>query len=560
MGEIKQLVILEYSTLFPGEDIPNVDDIIMSLSRNSIVNLVLVLTDLYSNASLECIDLFFHNKNSLSEIRRRIKKYCIPSINYIFLPLQTAIKILRKAMSLSPITEDNISQESELDFFKMILLINENEMKFCNASSVSRIIFMQELITYSSHASEDVYGVRSLLQLYMSYNFFMFLESMVESDDQLKDIYDHFLQQYGIKCGMDYILILFGVIALSKYKTGKLPKEVTSKLPLKYSQELIDALTIDLYGQTNEISTNRQRDNNIDYRNFRDKPFIKDKDGNYVVYWIEALIDRIYNSIYFDLLDIKRRFNIAYNKLPQLFTDQFVEKYFLHKLMKYANKENIYTAIYNTQDRENGKADYVLKHDKNIILFECKDVKISGEVIETHDAEQIIDEYKNKLFEETYIIRDGQKCYHREAKPKGIGQLVKYIKQVRNGDSYYEGMPDSIIYPVLILSDYKLLHRGFQQIADEWYEIGMANSKSQYDMPLIVMSFITLIKSYPLFSKYGFEKYFDDYRKYISSMTEHYKYITFDEYMQNDTEYMDISELRDEFHSAILINISPDEI
>ena len=38
-------------------------------------------------------------------------------------------------------------------------------------------------------------------------------------------------------------------------------------------------------------------------------------------------------------------------------------------------------------------------------------------------------------------------------------------------------------------------------------------SRSVNNRPLIVMSFITLIKYHDLFTKYGFESYFEDYYK-----------------------------------------------
>ena len=70
------------------------------------------------------------------------------------------------------------------------------------------------------------------------------------------------------------------------------------------------------------------------------------------------------------------------------------------------------------------------------------------------------------------------------------------------------------------------------------------------------MSFITLMKSYPLFRANGFEHYFDMYRMYIASAHNPAnldRYMTFDEYMQDFGEQMDIEELRNEFIEAISI-------
>jgi len=221
--------------------------------------------------------------------------------------------------------------------------------------------------------------------------------------------------------------------------------------------------------------------------------------------------------------------------------------------MHRANGQSLYKTKYNTTERENGKADYVLTRNNTTILFECKDIKIPGEIVESHDARLILDEYKNKLHKETYVTRHGgNREPTRNPRPKGVGQLIEYMKQVRNGDSYYEVDRDNTIYPVLVLLDSKLLQRGFQQIADGWYE--ERAEKNVNDKSLIVMSFITLIKSYPLFAKNGFEHYFERYRNFISSIQNPInlqKYMTFDDYMEAFGEPMNIDELRKEFIDAL---------
>ena len=76
--EDKIAIILEYSVVYPGESEPNVDDIIMHMSRHNIVNLVLVLTELYSSANISQIARFFSDQSVLNEIYSRIFRYCNP--------------------------------------------------------------------------------------------------------------------------------------------------------------------------------------------------------------------------------------------------------------------------------------------------------------------------------------------------------------------------------------------------------------------------------------------------------------------------------------------------
>lgn len=552
--EDKIAIILEYSVVYPGESEPNVDDIIMHMSRHNIVNLVLVLTELYSSANISQIARFFSDQSVLNEIYSRIFRYCNPYQEYIFLPLQTALRILRRAVALPYVAEDRLSSETELDLFKVILYINEQETKVDNMPRrLPEMVFVQSVVMYTSNATSAFHKERALLQAHASFEFFKFIESKIADDDNLKQIYDAFLQQYGIDCGLDYILTLFGICAMGKMKVGRIPL-IDNDPDRILSRSLIDALSLDLMTQISDTSS-LGRDNNADYRTFRNKPFICDINGGKVVYWMEALIDRMYNSLYFDFIDIKQRLHSDY-PLRELFTNDFAEKYLFQRLMSRANEQLLYKAKYNAPEHENGRADYVLTRNYTTILFECKDIKILGEIVESHDARLILDEYKNKLYMETYETRQGG-CREprKNPRPKGVGQLIEYMKQVRNGEAYYEVNRDCTLYPVLVLLDSKLLQRGFQEIADGWYE--ERENKTENDKPLIVMSFITLIKSYPLFARNGFEHYFDGYRDFISSIKnpiDLQKYMTFDDYMEAFGEPMDIDELRKEFMDALTMH------
>ena len=544
--------VLEYSVVYPYSPKPDVDDIIQHLSRNTIINLVLVLTKMYCNAGIDKISYFFSDRLVLNEIAYRINLYCNPNTEYVFLPLQTALRILRKAVALPYVENDQFASETEMQLFKAILCINEEEMHIKNMpNKVAEMVFIQSLVTNSSNTSDNLNKVRALLQSYSAYQFFKFLEAKIQTDSVLKQIYDTFLRSYGITNGMEYILTLFGIVTLTRGVVGKIPKSLAIDRDRILSRNLMDALTLDLSIHKDDRS-DTGRDNNIDYRTFRDKPFIRDLEGNYVVYWMEAVIDRMYNSLYFDFNDINNQLGLDY-PMRKLFTDEFAEKYLFHNLMSRTNTQGLYESKYNTIENDNGKADYVLKRNNTIILFECKDIRISGDIIESHDGKLIIEEFRNKFFSKTYNKSStGEKNLLKKPKAQGVGQLIEYMRQVRDGDSYYVGTKQSVIYPVLIVSDYKLLQRGIPQIMDEWY--AERKSKTHYDKPLVVMSFITLIKSYPLFARHGFECYFDRYRDFISKIqnpADLQRYMTFDDYMQDYGESMDISEIRDEFINDI---------
>jgi hypothetical protein len=182
------------------------------------------------------------------------------------------------------------------------------------------------------------------------------------------------------------------------------------------------------------------------------------------------------------------------------------------------------------------KIDDILYNDNHTLLFECKDIKINGALIETHDYSVIIDEYKNKLYEKTFKYQNGEKVMLSSPKPIGIGQLVENINNIRQGKYGDHNLPiTGIIYPVLVLSDYKILPIGFPDIANDWYCQGLeSHNLRENNKPLIIMSFITLIVYSNRFQEDGFDYYFEEYYKYIDSIdrTQPEHYISFDMFME----------------------------
>ena len=204
-------------------------------------------------------------------------------------------------------------------------------------------------------------------------------------------------------------------------------------------------------------------------------------------------------------------------------------------LIQQSNPEHLYNEINNSTD-ETGLTDYILYNDNHTLLFECKDIKINGALIETHDYSVIIDEYKNKLYEKTFKYQNGEKVMLSSPKPIGIGQLVENINNIRQGKYRDHNLPiTGIIYPILVLSDYKILPIGFPDIANDWYCQGLeSHNLRENNKPLIIMSFITLIVYSNRFQEDGFDYYFEEYYKYIDSIdrTQPEHYISFDMFME----------------------------
>jgi folylpolyglutamate synthase/dihydropteroate synthase len=112
-----------------------------------------------------------------------------------------------------------------------------------------------------------------------------------------------------------------------------------------------------------------------------------------MVYSIEFLIDKLFNSLYFEFIELNKQYNCHVN-VSDFFTYQFSELKLFNLLIQQSNPEHLYNEINNSAD-ETGLTDYILYNDNHTLLFECKDIKINGALIETHDYSVIID-YSHK--------------------------------------------------------------------------------------------------------------------------------------------------------------------
>ena len=260
------------------------------------------------------------------------------------------------------------------------------------------------------------------------------------------------------------------------------------------------------------------RCSNSDYRMLRDKPIIKLRNGDFFIYNIEFMLDRLFNSLYFEFKFLNQSAKLGID-IAKLFTETLSERIMFDMFMSQSINGKKSKGIseaecvenYKKKDNELGAPDYIVMEGNDVLLFECKDIRISGEVIETHDYEAIINEYKNKLF----YKRGNKNKLHKI----GITQLTGHIESIRKGKFNWCSVDkDTDIYPVLVLSDYKNVKMGFNAISNEWYqsslnELGVVNDKNKL---LIVLSFITLFKYNHLFKKNGFKYYFDLYINSVS--------------------------------------------
>lgn len=521
--KIKQL--LEYHVFF-GEDVKDVsiEELISIIPREMLFNFVGVLNNKYGNATLDKLGLFFsprsvNNRRLIFHKVAQLKKEN-PQREFIFCSDVTCMEIMRYAFAYSPVDlQLNLNEErGEMLFFKLLLAINEQIVAYkpIENNSISKMCFMLSSINSTIH-SESVQDVRDriALQIELAVYFFKFLLR----SEKYRDLYNMFLSCHHIDCWEDYIITIYGILAAGHFKSGRIEKNLRIDVDNLITKEVLSSISLPYNTIVNYSAVDKNdRNSNTDYRVFRDKPVITLENGDFFIHNIEFMIDRLFNSLYFEFKSYNQHSESKID-ITELFTDKFAERLFFDTYLKNCINRKCCQSIseeecrmkYTKRDNELGAPDYIIKEKDSLLLFECKDIRISGEIIEMHDYEQLIQEYKNKLFKKPDKRKDKT---HRI----GITQLTGHVEAIRKTNFNWCKVDKNIrIYPVIVLSDYKNLRMGFNVLANEWYQssIEELGVKNENNKPLIVMSFITLFKYHNLFKKNGFKYYFDLYIKSI---------------------------------------------
>ena len=241
---------------------------------------------------------------------------------------------------------------------------------------------------------------------------------------------------------------------------------------------------------------------------------VRIKEGQYLIYSFHLLLERLYSSLFFDIKDGFKDAFWFYNK-------EFVERRLFQPAVLAALSE--YTSFFlpsesdvkalNAPTETDGQPDFYIREDYNIILFECKAVRIKGEVKDKSDITELLNLLKEKLYQSTQNT-DKSRKNKKKSEDLGVKQLVNQMKLIDEDIFLHDkNIPDEVAYyPVLVLEDTHLVIPGISSIINSWYK-DLINKELPDQMchPIVVMSINTLIIYNHIFARFGFHKIFDSY-------------------------------------------------
>ena len=526
---IRQL--LEYSLLYPGKKI-DLHEEIRNYSRNTILKMALVLEKnygLYQLSDLEAKPFFSYDSDLLQDRMRRISQLLQKSgispdlVSYAC--ERTILELLKLAFSV-PVNDCGDKYDdlvSEVKLFDLLLAINEQKITVYSPgrNGPPRLDQLMYAGLYGANEFTN-YDARLLLaeQMYYAQTFFEFITSRRDYED----FYQCFLNIFQIdhwKVFYKSVVLLAVQTILEGLGTFNLERNDPNKL---INQNVLSRISIN---ENETIAYEENTDLNRDFVRFRSHPVIEMSNGDYMLFNQKLMIERLYNGIYFDLLTCQNELKYNGKTYNQFFKEIFVEKYLFDKTMLTCIADNridtclpsrslIEQTDYVDRKEDVDQPDFYIREGNSLFIFECKAVKLNGDLKSSVDNDTIIDELKNKLLLKRWKISSGEKRNLANPKPEGVGQLTNHILKLEaNTFKWEQSRPDDpVYYPILVLESDELMQLSLSALLNEWYDElldtnQMINKKRC--QPVIVLTIKTLFLYSDLFYENGFKYYIDSF-------------------------------------------------
>ena len=527
-------MLLEYSSLFPHIEL-HIHEEIRNFPREQLVKIVLVLGRNYGTYKISDLKekpFFSYSTDSYRDRMERIATYIVQKgyspdkVSYAC--ERTLLEFLKLVFSAVPKDSHTTYEDwdAEVKIFDILLAINEQKVTPYKGSK-SEPNNLAQMMYVSMYATNEFanFNWKFVLaeQMFYARTFFEFITSR----SVYSTFYQCFLSQFRICNWIEY----FRTVALLSAQVGQNGVGVFSlennDPEQLMNKEVLSQIAVD---ELETISaSDDDNDENRDFVVFRSRPIIHMQDGTYMIYNAHLVIERLYNSIYFDLLPYQKELTYNGKTYSQFYKEVFIEKYLLDNTLLscidenrldvcFPNVSDIQRDDYVDKREEKDQPDFYIREDCASLIFECKAIKLNGDLKGQADVDVIMEELKNKLVEKRWKIKNGHKQYLSSPQNEGVGQLVAHIERLENGTFKWDSqIPKQIqYYPILVLESREIMQPSLSAIINEWYYDSLKSKPSinlNKCQPLIVMTIKTLFLYSDLFKKDGFRHYLD---KFIS--------------------------------------------
>ena len=529
--------VVEYSEFFKGEKPIDIPATLKLYNRNTLVRMAAILSLHYGNMHVPDNErtLFSdYSKKHIPHINALFQSYykrigINPNEKVQILTHRTGLELWRQIFAIHIEDFKDIIEKCDIEFtlFKVILALNEKIVSFNKRKQLYKL---DELMFLNGFLTNDTnnYSIKTVLQPQMYY--FRLLVDYIPSNNALSKATEILFNNWGIKNWQQY----YATIIWLAYETDRYYQEKQNGLPVilldkirlndetgLFSPSLVDYFSIneDEYIPYKEEEGYSKTELNLDYRRFRSKPFVKLKDGTgYVVINNQILCERLFNSLYFDFLPLINGKKgscgfFDYNKA-------LIEKVLFRQTFFKCLPTICYTfPIRNSKDiseKPNEPDFYARTKRAELIIVECKAIKMNGECRDDGDYVRLLDELHEKIVLKTRNLDKTRKKFHGKPGLIGVGQLINHINSIEDDSFEWDkNIPNEVsYYPMIVFEDIRLLQPGLLSILNRWFyeEIAKMPELILSDInckPIMVVSINTLYLYDNLISKRGLTSIID---------------------------------------------------
>lgn len=433
----------------------------------------------------------------------------VPGQKVEILTYRTSLELWRQVFAIhaEEFTSEVKDEDVELALFKVVLSINEKIVNFTERKEkykLDELIFLNCFLTNDSNN----YVLKTVIQPQLYY--FHQLVNFIPTNELLQKATEVLFSRWGITSWQQYYTTLFIIAAETDRYIQRKDNGVPIITPafIKENQKflsssLIEQMIIEEDEYIPYVDEDAEKKEwNVDYRKFRSKPFVKLKDGSgYVVINNQLICERLYNSLFFDfnpLINGKKGSCgfFDYNK-------GFVEKVLFRNTFFNCLPSNCFTFPergIEHEEKDHEPDFYVRTKCGELIVVECKAIKMNGECRDDGDYARLLDELHEKIVRKTRNLDPTRKEHKGDSEPIGVGQLIQHIDSIEaNSFEWDTDIPDDVIYyPILVFEDVKLVQKGILSMVNRWFYEDVKQEWRDLDlnyiscMPIMVVSINTL--------------------------------------------------------------------
>ena len=361
MRTFKIMRVVEYSQFFSDRDSIDIVEVLKRYNRIDLIKTAAILSLRFGNWKYpDSQDVFFSSQSSkyIPEFQGYLNSY-LKKIEFgrgqqiIFSTYRTGLELWRLIFSIRPeeFTSTLCEEDYEYTLFKVILVLNEKVMNY-NYSFSKTVDDGNALLFLNNFITNDCNNIDYTSILSSQIFYFSQLMDFIPQNDILVKASNELFLKWGISSWKYYFgtIVLLAHYTNEYFRTGEkgVPIIDTSVLSRNdeigcFSQALVENLSIDVneyihYDQEKEDNNDGE---NVDYRIFRAKPFVKLDNHKYVVTNNQLLCERLFNSLYFDFYPFINGKPGSIGNFD--YKRDFVEKYLFKKTMLKCFDRKVYT-------------------------------------------------------------------------------------------------------------------------------------------------------------------------------------------------------------------------